>query len=134
MQTLSKSSRCPCGSALKYIKCCGQYLRQGKHALTAEALMRSRYTAYVLRDEEYLLKSWHQSTRPLKLELENETTEWLKLELLATHQGRQGDTQGTVEFIAYFKAHMQRQQLHEVSHFVREDNQWYYLDAEHNEI
>ena len=131
--SLSRSSKCPCGSQLKYIKCCGQYTKQGNKPLTAEALMRSRYTAYVIKNEQYLLNSWHSSTRPAKLDLDNDSTEWCRLEIVATDAGKPADDKGTVEFIACFKVHNQRQQLHEVSRFVKEAGQWFYLDGEHNE-
>ncbi len=129
VMTLSKSSKCPCRSGLKYRKCCGQYLKQGSIPLTAETLMRSRYTAYVSGNEEYLLNSWHNSTRPTELNLEQDASEWIKLEVLGVHAGKPKDNTATVEFIAHFKVQNQRQQLHEVSRFIKEEGRWFYLDG-----
>lgn len=92
--------------------------------------MRSRYSAYVLGDESYLLKTWHSSTRPVMLNLEQDTNEWIKLELLKVQAGKPKDNEGSVEFVAHFKAQNQRQQLHEVSRFIQEDEQWFYLDGQ----
>lgn len=126
---ISKTSKCPCGSALKYIKCCGQYIKQNNKPLTAEALMRSRYTAYVLKNEAYLLNSWHGSTRPRTLDLDRDQSEWLKLEVLKTEAGNSNNIEGVVEFIAYFKTQGKRNKIHEVSQFLKENNQWYYVDG-----
>ena len=92
--------------------------------------MRSRYTAYALQNETYLLASWHRSTCPASLDLVSDVTEWIKLTMLAAKAGKQRDSSGTVEFIAEFKFQDQRQQVHEVSRFLKEDNRWYYLDGE----
>jgi len=127
---ISKSSKCPCSSGLKYSKCCGQYLKQGRVPLTAESLMRSRYTAYVLKDETYLLSCWHTTTRPLQLDLEKDITDWLNLEILMCEAGKEYDNNGKVEFIATFKRENTRQQIHEVSRFVKENERWFYLDGE----
>lgn len=95
--------------------------------------MCSRYTAYVLNDKDYLLKSWHSSTRPDELDLEDENIEWGALDIIATSAGTPTDDSGTVEFIAYYKRcgklHNKKQQLHEVSRFVKENNQWLYIDG-----
>jgi len=128
-KNLSNASKCACGSSRKYIKCCGQYIKQGIKPLTAEVLMRSRYCAYVLQDEEYLLTTWLPSTRPAQLNLQHDNVEWTQLEILATSAGKPLDNTGTVEFIAYYKGEGQKQQIHEVSQFVKEHNQWLYVDG-----
>jgi len=130
ISSISKSSKCPCGSGLKYSKCCGQYLKQGRNPLTAESLMRSRYTAYVLKDEAYLLNCWHTTTRPSQLDLEKDFTDWLNLEILMCEAGKEYDNKGKVEFIANFKLENTRQQIHEVSRFIKENERWFYLDGE----
>ncbi len=98
--------------------------------MTAGALMRSRYTAYVLRLDAYLLSTWHSSTRPSMLELADAAdaaTRWLGLTVKAHRQ--QGDT-AVVEFIARYRiGGASAQRLHETSRFVREDGRWYYLDG-----
>lgn len=91
--------------------------------------MRSRYSAFVLRLEPYLLATWHSTTRPESLALEAEPVpKWLKLEI-KRHSATGPDT-AIVEFIAYYRAGGQAHQLHEVSRFVCEKGRWYYIDGE----
>ncbi|MGM0593842.1 MAG: YchJ family protein [Pseudomonadota bacterium] len=118
-------SSCPCGSAQAYAQCCGP-LHRGAAAQTAEALMRSRYSAFVLGLSDYLLSTWHAETRPAHLDLTADDTVWLGLQILATHQGEPGDSRGEVEFVARF----QGGQLHERSRFLNEGGQWFYVDGE----
>lgn len=131
MNTNPTTDPCPCGSQDNYAECCG-LLHSGKQqAATAEALMRARYSAFVVEDENYLLQSWHSSTRPERV-LENDTqhTEWKGLNVIECHAGAEGDRDGTVEFIARFTVHKQAGQIHEVSKFMFEDDRWFYLDGE----
>lgn len=120
---------CPCGSGNTYNQCCRPY-HDGKAAPTAQALMRSRYSAYVLRNGAYLHRSWHSSTRPnRKSLLQLPPTDWLGLEIVHAQQGGEHDTTGTVEFIARYRDGTQSGQLHETSRFVREGGRWYYVDG-----
>ncbi|MHB1175029.1 MAG: YchJ family protein [Sulfuriferula sp.] len=122
------ATACPCGATFTLDSCCGRYLA-GEAAPTAEALMRSRYTAFTLQDEAYLLSSWHISTRPASLDfLASPQPKWLGLKILAHHI--QDENHATVEFVARSKLAGRAQRLHEVSRFVREDGRWYYLDGE----
>ena len=116
---------CPCGSGLAYPRCCEPW-HLGAPAPTAEALMRSRYSAYVRNLHDYLLATWHESTRPLSLE--DSPTRWLGLEV--KRYAQQDDTHATVEFVARFRADGRGHRLHEVSRFVREGGRWFYLDGE----
>lgn len=130
---LPESSRCPCGSGDTFGDCCGPVLRQERRAGTAVALMRSRYTAFALSDLEHLLRSWHARTRPSREELAESLTQelrWLRLDVLATHEGGPFDDAGTVEFVAISKGFQGRQEQHQVSSFVREGGSWFYLDGE----
>ncbi len=123
---------CPCGNTLEFEQCCGQYISGSATAPTAEALMRSRYTAYTLKDEPYVLATWHTSTRPEKLELAADTaTKWIGLEV-KRHQ-QQDDTHAIVEFVAKFKINGRAQRMHEISNFVKEDRKWFYMDGEFDE-
>lgn len=89
--------------------------------------MRSRYCAYVLGLENYLLATWHNSTRPAVLNLASETPpKWLGLEIKA--RAENGDS-ATVEFVARCRIGGRAQRLHEVSRFVREDGCWFYVDG-----
>lgn len=123
-------SECPCGSGKTYNQCCRVY-HDGKAAPTAEALMRSRYSAYALHNGVYLHRTWHSSRRPKKKSLmQFPPTEWLGLEIVRTEQGDEQDTTGIVEFIARYREGEQSGELREVSHFVREGNRWCYFKGE----
>ena len=90
--------------------------------------MRSRYCAYALKLEAYLLATWHPGTRPAALDLAADNTKWLGLEVkqyLAESAER-----ATVEFVARYKVGGRAGRLHEVSRFVREDGRWFYVDGE----
>ncbi|MDR6866117.1 SEC-C motif-containing protein [Microbacterium resistens] len=122
-----KRRRCPCGTGDLFASCCGPILG-GRPAPTAERLMRSRYTAFARRDEAYLLRSWHPSTRPSSLDLDD-GVRWLGLEILGTEAGGPFDREGVVSFIARYRDGAERGALHEVSRFTREGREWRYLDG-----
>jgi len=125
----TKTILCPCGGSNKeYASCCGRYLDGGEAAATAEALMRSRYTAYTLGREDYLLATWHHSTRPAALELASAPrSQWLGLQV-QRHEQPQSD-QAVVEFVARHKVGGRAHRLHEISRFVREAGRWLYVDG-----
>ncbi|MET0296882.1 MAG: YchJ family protein [Microbacterium sp.] len=118
---------CPCGSGGSFAACCRAVIR-ARSAPTAEALMRSRYTAFVVGDARHLRATWHPSTRPESLDLDP-GLRWLGLEVVATHAGVDGDARGTVEFIARWRDGTEGGALRERSRFVRQDGAWYYLDG-----
>ena len=91
--------------------------------------MRSRYTAFALHDRRYLLRSWHPSTRPRRLELDDHT-EWRRLVVIDTVAGSPDDETGVVEFRAIYREGGVRGELHERSRFVRDAGRWSYLDGE----
>lgn len=119
-------SGCPCASLLSYEQCC-QPLHLGRAAATPEGLMRSRYSAFVLKNAEYLLASWHKTTRPESLELDN-NDQWCALQVLSTEQDAEGK-KGKVHFQATFKEDNAFYTLEENSNFVFEEGHWYYLDG-----
>ena len=91
--------------------------------------MRSRYSAYVMALEAYLLATWHASTRPPSLNLaEDTTTRWLGLEI--RHHTSTGSDTAIVEFVARYKSSGRAHRLHEVSRFCCEGGRWYYLDGD----
>jgi len=91
--------------------------------------MRSRYSAYVLANEAYLLATWHASTRPSQPDLAADApTRWRGLEI--KHHAATGADQAVIEFVARYKIGGRAHRLHEVSRFVREDGRWYYVDGE----
>jgi SEC-C motif domain protein len=119
---------CPCGSGRGYAGCCGA-LHQGAPAPDAEALMRSRYAAYALGLEPYLLATWWPDTRPPGLDLAAEAaTKWLGLQI-ERHQAT-GPDSAIVEFVARYKTGGRAHRLHEISRFVRQQGRWYYVDGE----
>lgn len=126
------SDPCPCGAGRPFGTCCGPLLT-GTPAVTAEALMRSRYTAHMLGDEAYLSRS-----RCPTAVAPNGTDDgagpdpdirWLDLRILHTERGGPDDRDGVVEFIARYKRHGRAGRLHEVSRFVRAGDGWCYLDG-----
>ncbi len=120
---------CPCSSNKPYASCCEPYLESSDTPPTAEALMRSRYTAYTFAREDYLLETWHASTRPKKLGFAEEvTSKWIGLQV--KHHQQLDATHAIVEFVARSKVNGRAFRLHEVSNFVREDGRWFYVDGE----
>ncbi|MFG3209482.1 YchJ family protein [Streptomyces tendae] len=116
---------CPCGRSEPYEKCCGRFHAGTATAPTAEALMRSRYCAFVQRDAGYLLRTWHPRTRPARLDLDP-GMRWTGLEILDTADGSAFHATGTVMFRASYRGGS----LHERSRFERVDGAWVYVDGE----
>jgi SEC-C motif-containing protein len=120
---------CPCGHPRPYADCCGRW-HAGPLALqapTAEDLMRSRYTAFVLGRHGYLRDTWHPSTRPPTIEAPPTGLRWLGLDV---RQARQEADRATVEFVARSKLGGRAERLHETSRFVREAGRWFYVDGD----
>ncbi|GAA4731851.1 YchJ family protein [Pedococcus ginsenosidimutans] len=115
---------CPCGRGDTYAVCCGPLHTGESVAPTAEQLMRSRYSAYVVGDAAYLVRTWHPRNRPDPLEVAPDPG-WLRLEVLGTSGGGEDDETGEVEFVA---THVDGP-LHERSRFVRRGGRWVYLDG-----
>lgn len=90
--------------------------------------MRSRYSAFAVNDASYLLKSWHSSTRPARLDLDPQLR-WTALEIVGTTGGTAFNTDGTVEFVAHYRESGHPGSLRERSYFVREDGNWVYVRA-----
>ena len=119
---------CPCGSGRSYAECCARW-HAGDAAPTAEALMRSRYCAYVLQLADYLKATWHPDARPAELDLdETPAPKWIGLSILAS--GEISDAEAFVEFVARYKLGGRAHKLHEKSRFRRIEGRWYYLDGE----
>ncbi|MGE4299366.1 MAG: YchJ family protein [Desulfovibrionaceae bacterium] len=124
---------CPCGSGLAFADCC-QPILSGAPAPTAEALMRSRYSAFAVNNMDYLETSMASATR--REFDKKDVSEWAKgvdwqgLDILRTEAGGEGDDTGVVEFTARFSVKGDDRALHETSRFVREDGMWKYLDGD----
>ena len=121
---------CPCGNPMGYKSCCGRR-HDGQPAISAEQLMRARYSAYVLKRDDFLLASWHASSRPASLSLsaQQPAPTWLGLDIRQHHDA--DENHASVEFVARYRLGGGRaQRQHETSRFVREDGRWYYLDGQ----
>jgi SEC-C motif-containing protein len=132
----SKETRCPCreldAQPRRYADCC-QRFHDGRASgenlpQTAEELMRSRYSAFVLGKAQYLLDTWHETTRPEELELDA-GMRWLGLEIHQTRAGGSDATRGVVDFEAHYAQSNGQDSQREVSSFVREKGAWFYVDA-----
>jgi len=119
---------CPCGSGSTFGGCCGPVL-DGVPADSPQALMRSRYTAFALGDTEHVQRTWHPTTAPEALDLD-EALRWERLEVLSASTDAAG-RRGTVEFRAHWHdgSTGQRGVLHEVSRFRLAAGRWFYVDG-----
>ena len=125
------AERCPCLSGETYGRCCGAFhagFAEGAWPPTAEALMRSRFSAFAAGRPDYLLATWHESTRPAELRLDD-GVDWTRLEILRREAGGPFDADGVVEFSAHYRDGAGRGAQRESSRFVREGGRWYYLDG-----
>lgn len=123
---------CPCGSGKAFAHCCAPLLA-GAAAADAEALMRSRYTAYVLGDEAYLLATWHPDTRPEHLDLAADgAVRWLGLSV--REHARSGDDTAEVAFTARYRVAGRGHRLTERSRFMRQDGRWFYVDGDMQDV
>lgn len=127
-------SECPCGLNIPYAKCCEPLIQGLQFPETAEQLLRSRYTAFVKHDIDYIMKTVH----PKRIHEfdENgirewsENSEWLRLEIIKTENGSSDDQTGTIEFKAYFSQNDIEQIHHESASFTKVKDQWFFEDAE----
>ena len=127
------ATHCPCGTNNAYEKCCAPFIKGAAFAPTAEALMRSRYTAYVKQAIDYVAAT-HDPAKPDDFDRAaaqqwSENTDWMGLEIKATEDGQSADETGMVEFVARFKTNGQELSHHEVSTFRKDDGKWYYVEG-----
>lgn len=126
--------KCPCGRNKTYNNCCEKAHKNILSVKTAEDLMRSRYSAYVLANVDYLILSWASKTcdRSVKTKKElkewTESVTWVKLDILNSNNGQEKNINGTVEFKAFFYENGHLECIHENSFFERENKHWVYVD------
>ena len=125
-----KNKSCPCCSGRNFNDCCNLYISGKRKPESAEKLMRSRYTGYVLKDSEYVLKTWHPSSRPKVFDLSREQIDWEKLEILSCEKGKVSDLVGEVFFRASYEHLGKKYCIQELSRFVKENGVWLYLVGE----
>lgn len=121
---------CPCGSQKSFAACCLPIFDNHQCAETAEALMRSRYSAFVHKHENHILASWHPRSRPKTLHFDDHPVTWLGLQIHECQEGAQEDSTGTVEFTSSYLENGQLCRLKEKSQFLKEDGLWFYLRGE----
>jgi len=127
---------CYCNSKRTYSECCEPIILGKQYAQTAEQLMRSRYSAYVVGNINYLMSSHHPSTRPIKERKSilkwTKSLSWVSLEIVSKQNGQQHDNEGNVEFKALYMENGKLECIHENSYFVKEKNKWHYKSGIHN--
>ena len=125
---------CYCGNSLAFANCCALILSGQQQAQTAEQLMRSRYSAFCEQNIDYLIASHHPNKRQAddreQLTRSMQNCQWLSLQIIDTENGGSSDHSGEVEFIAHCSQQQKYSQLHERSHFVKEQGQWFYVDGD----
>lgn len=129
-----KPSLCPCSSGKAWKDCCKPLIEGSQHALSAEQLMRSRYSAYATQAIDYLLDSTHPDTRDSqnRQDIKNwaETTHWRQLSIIKCTAGNGEKESGTVEFVASYLQNKQLEQHHELSHFKKHNGRWYFYEGQ----
>jgi len=124
---MKSSNPCPCHSGASYANCCGRW-HTGTPAPDAEALMRSRYAAFVLHNESYVLATWHPSTRPASIPFDT-NQKWLGLKIVDARSS--GENNAEVEFIARYRiGGGSAARHHERSRFLCDDGRWFYVDGD----
>lgn len=126
---MSKTGNCPCGSGEDYKNCCRPYHKGHKLPKTAEILMRSRYCAYVKERTDYILDTWHPTTRPATIEPDN-AVKWRGLEIMETENGMDTDSTGIVTFCARYIANGAPGSMKETSQFIKDLDRWFYVKAQ----
>jgi SEC-C motif-containing protein len=126
------SELCPCCSGRPYSECCGPFIA-GKNAPTAEALMRSRYTAYVEHAIDYIVETCAEDEKE-RIDVEETSSwsrrsKWLGLKIISVEKGSLNDSEGTVEFEAYYEIDGLKETHHEKANFKKKDNSWYYTEG-----
>ena len=122
-------TNCLCGSEIEYSLCCEPFHKKTSIPLTAEALMRSRFTAYAAKNESYLLETWGASKRPESIDFSKEEAVWTNLDIVKTKKGSKKDSKGIVEFKAYYTLENEPYVMNEISRFIKNADRWLYLDG-----
>ncbi|MDO9106382.1 MAG: YchJ family protein [Methylovulum sp.] len=126
---MNTQTDCPCGSGKSYAQCCLPYHLGENLPPTAEALMRSRFSAFCLQNEGFLLATWDSSQRPAAIDFSGEQNQWLKLEIIGTKKGGVKDHKALVTFKAHYLQDNEAWIMIETSRFVKTNNRWFYLNG-----
>jgi len=133
-QPCLNSEMCPCGSGLAYSECCEPYISGAKNAPTPEALMRSRYSAYVVHAIDYIIDTSHDFIKGM-LNYEStkkwsEKSKWLGLKIISVEGGTDGYSRGKVHFEATYEMDALHYVHDEIAVFVKKDERWFYYEGE----
>lgn len=124
---------CPCGSGRDYADCCQPFIQGDQNATTAEALMRSRYTAHVKGEIDYIYDTTHPSKQSgvnrKEVEDWSRKSQWQSFEIVQIEEGGAEDTQGTVEFVATYRLKEKPVRHHEIAEFKKSNDRWYFFDG-----
>lgn len=126
-----KQNECPCGSGKPYADCCEPIIKGAAAAPTAEALMRSRYSAYVTHNIDYIASSCVRENDQAEIDMEetrrwSEESTWHGLKIIRTEKGGEADTKGVVEFTAEYTRGGLRDVHHETANFEKRNGAWVY--------
>jgi SEC-C motif-containing protein len=128
-----RMAECPCGTGRDYDACCGAYISGTSTAETAEALMRSRYTAFARGEVDFLTETIHPQAREgynaEEVREWSKSADWLGFEVLSTSAGQADDDNGSVEFMASYRVEGKVVRHHEMAEFRKEDGTWYFFDG-----
>jgi SEC-C motif-containing protein len=130
---MAKTELCPCGSNKTYDECCGAVILGKRDATTAEELMRSRYTAYVKHEIDYIVATCDNSDKKTQIDYNQtkkwaEESQWLGLEIVRTEAGTENDKRGVVDFIATFRnSKGVKEEHHEIAEFEKINGKWLYI-------
>jgi SEC-C motif-containing protein len=126
---LDTDTHCLCGTGIAYQHCCKPFHSGEKLPATAEALMRSRYTAYALQNGIYLQATWEAGNRPENIDFSREAITWLRLDITGTKKGGIKDNKGVVAFKAFYTQDGEEHVINEISRFTKISGRWFYLDG-----
>lgn len=128
----TKTPACPCGNPQGYAQCCGPYISGEKIPPNAEALMRSRYTAYTQANIPYIQASMQgpasERYNPVESERWAKTAKWKRLKVMRAFPDDTDSDKAYVEFIAYYIWQGKPQKIEELSVFLRVKGKWFYVD------
>jgi SEC-C motif-containing protein len=120
---------CLCGSDLTYSSCCQLFHLHEKSPATATLLMKSRFTAYAMHNDDYLRTTWAETKRPKDINFSKDEAKWTRLDIIKTKKGSEKDTKGIVEFKAYYLLDDEEYVMNEISRFQKTSGRWFYLDG-----
>ena len=125
---------CPCGSGLEYENCCRPIIQGDQAALTAEALLRSRYSAHVKAEIDHIFDTTHPAKRGEVTRDQiadwSKNSEWMGLEILEIRDGQAEDESGSIEFVARYREKGKQQEHREIAEFKKVDGRWLFYDGQ----